>query len=140
MCGTVVKEIAEKIYANCTTLDIKKAPDDSLKVIYPDVKNGDYTALKKVMDAFKIKSHTAGKIESKFVTANGNSHGITLRELPLTKSTVPDVTGMGARDAVYALENCGLRVSLSGKGRVVSQSIGKGSKGIPGQTVILTLK
>ncbi|MDR1525182.1 MAG: transpeptidase family protein [Tannerella sp.] len=140
MCGTVVKEIAEKIYANCTVFDIKKVSDDSLKILYPHVKNGDYSALKNVMDELKIKSNTTGKVNSKFVTANENSKGITLRELPLTGSLVPDVTGMGAKDAVYALENCGLRVSLSGKGCVVSQSVGKGSKATPGQTVVLTLK
>jgi cell division protein FtsI (penicillin-binding protein 3) len=127
MCGTVVKEIAEKIYANCTVFDIKKVSDDSLKVIYPDVKNGDYMALKNVMDELKIKMKTTGKTDSK-------------NELPPAGSLVPDVAGMGAKDAVYTLENCGLRVSLSGKGHVVSQSIGKGSKVTPGQTIVLTLK
>ncbi|MDR2680275.1 MAG: PASTA domain-containing protein [Tannerella sp.] len=140
MCGTVVKEIAEKIYANCTVFDMKKVSDDSLKVIYPDVKNGDYMALRNIMDELKIKSNTTGKVDSKFVTANENSQGITLKGLPAAGSLVPDVAGMGAKDAVYALENCGLQVTLSGKGRVVSQSVGKGSKVTPGQTVVLTLK
>jgi cell division protein FtsI (penicillin-binding protein 3) len=140
MCGTVVKEIAEKIYANCTVFDMKKVSDDSLKVIYPSVKNGDYAAVKNVMDELKVKSNTTGKINSKYVAVNENNAGITLKELPQAGNVVPDVVGMGAKDAVYALENCGLRVSLSGRGRVVSQSVGKGSKPAPGQTVVLTLK
>jgi cell division protein FtsI (penicillin-binding protein 3) len=140
MCGTVVKEIAEKIYANCTVFDMKKMPDDSLKVPYPDVKNGDYAALKNVMDDLKVKANRTTKVSSKYVIANESDKGVTLKELPLIGNLVPNVVGMGAKDAVYALENCGLRVSLSGKGRVVSQSVKNGTRVVSGQTVTLTLK
>ncbi|UQT36359.1 PASTA domain-containing protein [Parabacteroides distasonis] len=47
---------------------------------------------------------------------------------------------MGAKDAVFLLEQAGLRVSLSGVGRVVSQSIQPGQRVSKGQTVLLTLK
>ena len=140
MCGTVVKEIAEKIYADCTLLDIKKIPEDSLKVPYPDIKNGDYAALKNVMSSLKIKTGRAAKVNSGYVIANRNEKEVTLKELPLIGNLVPNVVGMGAKDAVYALENCGLRVSLSGKGNVVSQSVRNGSRVVSGQTVVLTLK
>jgi cell division protein FtsI (penicillin-binding protein 3) len=139
MCGTVVKEIAEKVYANCTVFDIKKVSDDSSKVMYPAVKNGDYAALKNVMNELDIKLNTTEIVDSKYVTAKENNKGIALQELSLTGSLVPDVVGMGAKDAVHALENRGLRVSLSGKGVVVAQSIKKGGKVTPGQTVVLTL-
>jgi cell division protein FtsI (penicillin-binding protein 3) len=140
MCGTVVKEIAEKIYAGSTAFDLKKMPEDTLKAPYPDVKNGDYAALKNVMTGLRIKAGEASPVNSKYVTANGNDRGITLKELPLTGNLVPNVVGMGAKDAVFALENCGLRVSLSGRGRIVSQSVKNGSRVVPGQTVVLTLK
>ncbi|MDR1225200.1 MAG: PASTA domain-containing protein [Tannerella sp.] len=140
MCGTVVREIAEKTIANCTVSDLKKMPDDSLKAPYPEIKNGDYAALKNVMKGLKIKAGEAAPVNSGYVTATGNDRGITLKELPLTGNLVPNVVGMGAKDAVYALENCGLRVSLSGRGRVVSQSVKNGSRAVPGQTVTLTLK
>ncbi|MDR0743362.1 MAG: transpeptidase family protein [Tannerella sp.] len=140
MCGVVVKEIAEKIYANCTVFDMKKVPDDSLKAPYPDIKNGDYVALKNVMEDLKIKAEETAKVNAKYVVANGNDKGIALKEIPLIENLVPNVAGMGAKDAVFALENCGLRVTLSGKGHVVSQSVKNGSRVVPGQTVILTLK
>jgi cell division protein FtsI (penicillin-binding protein 3) len=140
MCGTVVKEIAEEIYAGCTVFDIKKMPDDSLKVPYPDIKNGNYAALKNVLNDLKIKAGEPAKITSGYVIANESERGILLKELPLTGNLVPNVAGMGAKDAVYALENCGLRVSLSGRGRVVSQSVRNGSRIVPGQTITLTLK
>jgi cell division protein FtsI (penicillin-binding protein 3) len=46
----------------------------------------------------------------------------------INRKTVPDVRGMGARDAMYVLENIGLAVSLSGSGKVYRQSISPGTK------------
>ena len=39
---------------------------------------------------------------------------------------VPDVIGMGARDAVYILESRGVKVRLSGRGKVTQQSLPAG--------------
>ena len=54
--------------------------------------------------------------------------------------TVPDVTGLGVRDAVALLEAVGLQVKLHGQGRVVKQSIYAGNKAVKGQTITLELK
>jgi cell division protein FtsI (penicillin-binding protein 3) len=53
---------------------------------------------------------------------------------------VPNVKGMGAKDAVFAMESAGLRVNISGRGAVVAQSIPPGTNVIKGQTVGLQLK
>ena len=52
---------------------------------------------------------------------------------------MPDVKGMPAMDALALLENMGLRVQLRGRGNVKSQSIPKGTKVKPKQTIILDL-
>lgn len=52
---------------------------------------------------------------------------------------VPDVSGLGARDAVEALEAVGLAVKLHGQGRVKRQSIHPGEKAVRGQEIILEL-
>jgi cell division protein FtsI (penicillin-binding protein 3) len=49
-------------------------------------------------------------------------------ELKIKKNLVPDVVGMGARDAVYLLETAGLKVKLTGIGKVVRQSLPPGSR------------
>jgi cell division protein FtsI (penicillin-binding protein 3) len=41
--------------------------------------------------------------------------------------TVPDVKGMGLRDALDCLENKGVKVMVTGKGKVVSQSVTAGT-------------
>ena len=139
MCGAVVKDIAEKIYSHCTYFTMNKVAADSLKSPIPDVKNGDYAALKNVTKGIGVKMNDSN-IKTKYVASNGGTKSVTVKELPLTVNLVPNVVGMGAKDAVFALENYGLRVTVNGFGSVVSQSIANGSKVVPGQTVTLTLR
>lgn len=56
------------------------------------------------------------------------------------KGKVPDVVGMDAPTAVKVLEQSGLNVLLRGSGRVVSQSIPKGSALKPGEKITLSLR
>ena len=56
----------------------------------------------------------------------------------IKKSIVPDVRGMGARDAVFLLENMGLKVKLDGVGKVQRQSIPPGA-GTHGQNIVIYL-
>ena len=53
---------------------------------------------------------------------------------------VPDVIGMGARDAAYALELRGLKPVVKGYGKVVEQSTKPGEKTKPGQKVVIKLE
>ena len=55
-------------------------------------------------------------------------------------SRVPDLKGMGLRDALYAIENNGYRCSHSGTGHVTSQSPSPGSKLKKGETIIIKLR
>jgi len=52
---------------------------------------------------------------------------------------VPDVRGMSLRDAIYLLENTGLRVRYSGKGRVLRQSPEHGARYNDGTVVSLEM-
>ncbi len=54
--------------------------------------------------------------------------------------TIPDVTGMGAKDAVFAMQNAGVKVQISGMGKVVRQSVPAGTQSTGKETVMLTLK
>ena len=56
------------------------------------------------------------------------------------EGTVPDLTGLGARDAVNILEPLGLKVKLHGQGHIYKQSIHAGQKAVKGQTISLDMK
>lgn len=55
-------------------------------------------------------------------------------------SPVPNLAGMGLRDAIYAIENNGYKCSYSGTGHVTSQSPGPGATAKKGATIKITLK
>lgn len=55
------------------------------------------------------------------------------------RGVMPDVTGMTLKDAVYMLESYGMNVKVTGKGKVLAQSIPTGSKLIKGQNILLQL-
>jgi cell division protein FtsI (penicillin-binding protein 3) len=51
--------------------------------------------------------------------------------------SIPNVKGMPGMDAISLLENLGLKVSYTGKGKVAEQSLNPGGKIIKGTTIIL---
>lgn len=55
------------------------------------------------------------------------------------KTIMPDLKGMPAMDALTLLENMGMKVKLIGSGRVKKQSVVKGTKLKPAQTIVLEL-
>ena len=70
----------------------------------------------------------------------GDSTGLTLRAVDDRPDRVPDVRGMGLKDALYLLESRGLRVRFSGKGAVAAQTPAAGTPCKRGETVSVTLR
>jgi cell division protein FtsI (penicillin-binding protein 3) len=61
-------------------------------------------------------------------------------DLTVSEGMMPDVVGMGLRDAIYLLENSGLRVYYTGHGRVAKQSPPAGARISRGATVSIELR
>ena len=53
---------------------------------------------------------------------------------------VPDVSGLGLKDAMFMIENSGFKCIYSGTGHVTSQVPKAGLKAVPGSTVTIGLK
>jgi cell division protein FtsI (penicillin-binding protein 3) len=60
-------------------------------------------------------------------------------ELNTAQNIMPNFVGMGLKDALYLLENKGLTATISGKGKVISQSLYPGTSFKKGQKIILML-
>jgi cell division protein FtsI (penicillin-binding protein 3) len=141
MSGGVFKKIAEKVSANRISIDVDDMKRDSSAVSLPLARGGDQKALKYVLDELDVEFNS-DSVQGRWTSAY-NSAGndeIIMKTVSQKDGIVPNVIGMGAKDAVYLLESSGLRVSLSGTGKVVSQSIRGGSKINKGQSVSLILK
>lgn len=68
------------------------------------------------------------KSKANWVAVDPNDNKMLIDKKSIKKSEVPDVRGMGARDALYVLENLGYRVELEGRGQVKKQSVRPGAK------------
>ena len=143
MAGSVFSEIAERVFAKHLAKDLKEAKD-STSILTPDVKHGDLIATNYVLDDINVRtiSSTIKKERGKPVwgkithTPNTN---ITLTPNEISTKRVPNVIGMGAKDAVYLLESLGLKVQIIGMGKVKSQSILAGNTLQKGKTIQLRL-
>ena len=144
MSGVVFHDIAEGIMAQSLKLEASDARD-SLSVMMPDVKSGNILAADYVLShlGFKTRadwdgSYADGNPIWGHASESGNT--VSLQREPLGDSTLmPDVHGMGARDAVFLIESRGVKVKLVGRGRVVEQSIGAGEKIKKNMTCIIRL-
>ena len=144
MSGVVFHHIAEGVMARHLKLNVTDANDEN-SIVIPDVKDGDVAAAHFTLDRLGIK--TANHWESALRSdapvwgkAQRRTNDVALTQHPYNKSVTPDVTGMGAKDAVYLLESCGLRVKLQGRGRVVRQSYPAGKAVMEGCECLLTLE
>lgn len=140
MCGPVFRSIAEKVYAKDLTRKLSEATD-TLHAHTPEVKSGDISAANNLLRTLDIK--TNGKVDNQKQTwgNSSNSNGeVQFTKKEISDKVVPNVIGMGAKDAIYLMENCGLKVTVSGRGKVTEQSIYAGSKPVKGAEVKLILK
>lgn len=139
--GSVFSRIAERIYAKHLYQDLASAKD-STSIIIPEVKNGDLREASYVLQNLNIQSNSSSIPKSStpiWGKANCTTTYAELKRTNTEKNLVPNVRGMGAKDAVYLLESKGLRVRLSGTGKVIRQSLNAGSYLHKGQTITLTL-
>ena len=132
MSGVVFHDIAEGIMAQSLKLEAKDARD-SLSILTPYIKEGNILAADYVLTHLGFQP----QVDWTGTYANGNpiwgkatthqGKRITLkREAIKTAGQMPDVDGMGARDAVYLIESMGVKVKLEGRGKVKQQSIEPG--------------
>lgn len=144
MSGVVFHHISEGIMAQDLKLSVADARD-SLSVLLPDVKNGNILAADYVLSRLGVKTNEnwSGSY------ANGNpiwgttshqNNQVMLTKVDNVKAgLMPDVTGMGARDAVYLLESKEVKVRIEGRGKVVSQSLPAGHQIKKGEVCSLKL-
>lgn len=144
MSGQVFHDIAEGIMAQNIKYDVKAARD-SLSVFMPDVKTGNILAADYVLSrlGFLAEGGWNGKYNDglpKWGKVDKGTDKVTIRKMPvMPKGQMPDVTGMGARDAVYVIESRGARVVLHGCGKVKTQSKAAGTALHKGEKIVLEL-
>jgi cell division protein FtsI (penicillin-binding protein 3) len=104
----------------------------------PSSKAGYKHATQKVYKALGIKALFAAN--SEFVNAVDTNNGVAIREVKFSSGSVPDVSGMGLKDAVFLLSNTGLKPIVKGSGKVIAQSVQAGSRIRKGYPITIELQ
>ena len=144
MSGKVFHNISEGIMAQDVKMSVNDACD-SLSVLIPDVKSGNLCSAEYVLSQLGVKiSDSWAGIQDKnkypWGMATISKTEVAFAELSEPETDkVPDVKGMGARDAVYMLESRGVKVRIEGRGKVVRQSLAAGRKVQKGDVCALRL-
>lgn len=137
--GRVFKVVADKIfkrYLNKPTWKLEEQKDSSL--VKAVGMQGDLARILQFLNVSATDS--AGNDPVKKVDlVYKNAVLKTDSALIVPKNITPDVKGMGLKDAVYVLENMGFAVSVSGAGRVATQSYAAGKPFQKGQKILLVL-
>ncbi|MCC7401624.1 MAG: transpeptidase family protein [Chitinophagaceae bacterium] len=137
LAAPVFREVATRLYA-----------------MYVDKKNSSlYAAVKdssayfyagnagNIMNVFKQLNirYTDSSMQHTWADVYAKNYEPIVKPNEVKQQTMPDVKGMGLKDALFLLENMGLKVVPNGKGKVMAQSLSEGSAVKRGLTVYLQL-
>jgi cell division protein FtsI (penicillin-binding protein 3) len=140
LAGPVFREVATKVYAmyvnrKSATPFVPKR--DSSSYFFA----GDAGDVKKVLQTLKMPFRDSVNDQT-WTNVYGNTGGTSQPVLSVNrvrKELMPNVRGMGLRDALYMLESLGMKVTIRGKGKVISQSVSPGTAISRNLAVVLDL-
>ena len=102
---------------------------------------GPAAVMREVVDAIYVLDPEWGNAISSSAKVPQMKLDWEIHEQADTKNpVVPDVTGLGLKDAMFIIENSGLRCRYTGTGHVTSQTPSPGARATEGSAITLTLK
>ncbi|MBK8504257.1 MAG: transpeptidase family protein [Saprospiraceae bacterium] len=138
VAGKVFREIADKCMATDIQLMAKVSlPERNVASPSMPVFQAGYAGdLQRVIKQLDLDHQDHSEGEWAIIMPGENE--ISLENRILDKGLVPNVVGMGVRDAIFILENRGMGVKVNGFGRVREQSVPAGTR-LSGQKILLYL-
>lgn len=137
--GRVFKEISDKIYSRYVgnKTYTEKAGADTLFYNFIGL-HREITAINSTLKIPFTDSANGGYWRS--MRMQNNNAVLQFPDMMLTGGQViPNVIGMGLKDAVYLTENKGLKVIVTGRGKVINQSLAAGTTFKKGETLTIFL-
>lgn len=139
MAGSIFKDIAERTMALKSNLKPEVLAQDTTQIYpyFPSGKNGNFKALETILGQMNL---TLSGSKTNWVKTQTEEKSLRVEPISMIKSTIPDLKGMGAKDAMYLLGQLGVKVQLMGRGKVIAQNIKAGTKAHKGQIILLNLE
>ncbi|MDX5347690.1 MAG: transpeptidase family protein [Hymenobacteraceae bacterium] len=139
VAAPVFRELADKAYAR--DLESHRPIEERITAApkgMPVVKAGYQEDLTLLCNKLGISAHPA-TVDEDWVKADSQNQALFFKPNPVMAGEVPDVVGMGLRDALYILGNQGLKVKVIGSGRVKQQSLQPGTACKKGNQIVIVL-
>lgn len=144
VAAPVFKAIADKLYAQDLSMqappEVLQKPDKITFVPYRA--KGTWSDLRSISNFLGIEQQ-ASALPAEAVWVEGRKkmdNTLEWTQWPLSNTTMPDVRGLSLKDALFILENNGLKVNFEGRGKVKTQSIRPKSTFKRGAKIILQLE
>ena len=139
VAGPVFREISDKLFASRPELQnalTNYAKPRLANHTFPKKTVGASQEIEKLLEYFDVEY--TKNTNSAWTHLQTDADTLKSYSKRIVQKKVPDVTGMGLKDALFVLENLGLNVTMDGVGKVKRQSIKPGTK-INGQRIWIKL-
>ncbi len=138
VAAPVFRELSDRLYAIRPDIMIP-LPHDSISSVIPFAQSGQ---MKEMEDAFSFLGMNARQESTQSVWGRPEASGdkIVITSASVARGIMPDVCGMGLKDALFLLESQGLNVLVNGRGTIVRQSIAPGQQITRKMPVVLDLQ
>jgi cell division protein FtsI (penicillin-binding protein 3) len=137
VAAPVFREIADKIYATQLNVPANTIFQSDVASL-PVIKAGSLHDLRNIYSIFDSKL-VFNKRDQWVNAAVTDQETVVMTQKEIISNLVPDVTGMGLKDALYLLENSGLKVRFAGRGVVRTQSLRPGTRISEGGEIFIQL-
>lgn len=139
-CCPVFKKVAEGVMAKNRKTDYKAAIDTTaLRTVPPMMQNGNLVTLSQVLNELQVPHRNNYRTSEGLAWGAPAHQGTVMLNNETSNKGLPSVIGYGLRDAVYRLERMGVKVKVTGMGRVVAQSLPAGTPIKPKMVVKIAL-
>jgi cell division protein FtsI (penicillin-binding protein 3) len=141
VAGPVFREIADKLYSMYIKQSVPVkyagivAGGDTISYSY----GGHKDEVKKIMAELNVPYIDAGSSGTDWAGLTKQNGRPVMQGKTITDKQMPQLGGMGLKDALYICEDLGLKVNVRGKGKVITQSIAAGGAFRRGQAIEITL-
>ncbi|HJV78039.1 MAG TPA: penicillin-binding protein [Paludibacter sp.] len=139
MSGSVLKNIAERVIALNSNRKPSHVDTDSIDEgnFIPVIKVGYYKAIQTVMADLQLPLAPNTRDWVKTFTDQKQTR---VESIAVPRNAIPNLVGMGLKDAVFVLENLGLNVQVQGRGKVFSQNLKPGTVARKGTAILINLQ
>lgn len=139
VAGPVFKEIADKIYATNPKYH-GFTSNFTISPSIPSAKKGNKSETESVYKWLQFTTNTSRVAQTNWVSSEIKDHKITFNPVNYSDKThIPNVINMGLKDAVVVLEEAGLKIRATGRGRISKQVPAPGSAFRKGDIITLYL-